>query len=366
MHFKNIPLLGLLKANPELRLDAASEFLAEYKLTENHLAIVKRYIEILKTKTAQKKLIKILDSTIFTADNLKLGLISITLDFHSVANRNSCMVKLLAIALDEAKINKTIQNLRELELDEVLLNWFNNLLDTKFKELNYETITSISSKLKYNVLTTYISKTASVDSYAKLKLERTADINKVHSFFNDWQKHANLKEAIEKVFTLLAYEIKTSNLVSWYGSEQEFGYYSEDMLETIINGFYDTVFSDFLKTKDETIKWKRFANLEGRLKNQILFLYHVASFLSVLSKYSSFKFNTPDEYINAYTNELYKVDLHYRKAILAFDKVRDHLYEFESKAMPIFNDFNQKYDRFLIEINKEWQNVFIGATLCHR
>lgn len=37
--------------------------------------------------------------------------------------------------------------------------------------------------------------------------------------------------------------------------------------------------------------------------------------------------------------------------------VRDHLYEFESKAMPVFNDFNQKYDRFLIEINKEWQNV---------
>jgi uncharacterized protein (TIGR02687 family) len=354
---KKYPLLGLLKANPELRLDATSEFLAEHQLTENHTIIVNRYIELLKNKTVKKKLAKILDPTIFTDDNLKLGLISITLDFHSVANRNSCMVKLLSIALDEFKLNKTIRKLKELELDEVLLNWFNYLLDTNFKELNYETIKSVSSKLKYNVLTTYISKTASADSYAKLKLERNADINKVHSFFNDWQKHANLKEAIERVFTSLAYEIKTSNLVSWYGSEQEFGYYSEDMLETIIIGFYDTVFSDFLKTKDECIKWKRSANLESRLKNQILFLYHVASFLSVLNKYSSFKFNTPDDYINAYTNELYKVDLHYRKAILAFDKVRDHLYEFESKAMPIFNDFNQKYDRFLIEINKEWQNV---------
>lgn len=354
---KKYPLLGLLKANPELRLDATSEFLAEYQLTENHTIIVKRYIDLLKNKTVKKKLAKILDPTIFTDDNLKLGLISITLDFHSVANRNSCMVKLLSIALEEFKLNKTIRKLKELELDEVLLNWFNNLLDTNFKELNYETIKSVSSKLKYNILTTYISKTASADSYAKLKLERNADINKVHSFFNDWQKHANLKEAIERVFTSLAYEIKTSNLVLWYGSEQEFGYYSEDMLETIIIGFYDTVFSDFLKTKDECIKWKRSANLESRLKNQILFLYHVASFLSVLNKYSSFKFNTPDDYINAYTNELYKVDLHYRKAILAFDKVRDHLYEFESKAMPIFNDFNQKYDRFLIEINKEWQNV---------
>lgn len=356
---KKYPLLGLLKANPELRLDATSEFLSEYQLTENHANIVKRYIELLKTKTVQKKLAKILDRGIFSDENLKLGLISITLDFHSVANKNNCMAKFLSIAIDESKLNKTLLNLKELELDEVLLNWFNNLLDTKYKELNYETIKGLSSKLKYNVLTIYTNNTIPADSYAKLKLERNADINKVYSFFNDWQTHPNLKSTIDTVFTTLSYEIKTSNLVSWYGKEQDFGYYSEDMLETIINGFYDTVFIEFSKTKDECIKWKRSTILEDRLKYQITFLYHVASFLVVLDRYKSFKFNTPDEYINIYTTELYKVDLHYRKAIIAFDSVRDHLYEFESKAMPIFNSFNQKYDRFLIEINKEWQNVLI-------
>lgn len=354
---RKYPLLGLLKANPELRLDATSEFLSEYQLAANHTTIVKHYIDVLKTKTAQKKLAKILEPSAFTDDNLKLGLISINLDFHHVASRNTCMAKLLVLGLQESKLDKVIHNLQQLELEEVVLNWMNILLDTNFKALNYETIKSLSSKLKYNVLATYINTTVPADSYAKLKLQRTAAINKVHSFFTDWQSQPHLKDNIDAVFTTLADDIKTSNLVAWYGREQEFGYYSEDMLATILNGFYDTVFTDFHKTKDECIQWKRATSIDDRLKYQITFIYHVASFLMVLDAYKSFKFNTPDEYVNTYTKDLYKVDLHYRKAIITFDKVRDHLYEFETKAMPVFNEFNQKYDRFLIEINKEWQDV---------
>ena len=94
---KKYPLLDLLKANHKLRLDDASEFISEYSLPEYHLPLVKRYIKQLKTKTNQKKLDRISDVSHFNEANLKLGLISITLDFHSLTDKNSCMAKCLTL-----------------------------------------------------------------------------------------------------------------------------------------------------------------------------------------------------------------------------------------------------------------------------
>lgn len=354
---KKYPLLGLLKANTELRLDDASEFLTDYKLNEVHLPLVKQYIKQLKLKSNQKKLAKILDPDHFSTDNLKLGLIAITLNYHTVIDKNSCMSRLLEIATDENKLDKTIKNLKELELDEMVLMWFNNLLDTKQRQLNYEALIEIANKLKYNVLVGFIGKPVSADSYSKLRLERTADINILQSFFHDWQASPNSKEAIHEVFNTLAIAIKTSNLLEWYGIEQEYGYYSEEMLDAIINGLYDTVFTQPIETKDKSIKWKRSEILEERLKLQVVFVYHVTSLLEVLNAFKSFKFNTPDNYINIYKDELYKVDLHYRKASLAFNSVRDKLFEFEDKAKLLFDEIKGKYDRFLIELNTEWQKI---------
>lgn len=354
---KKYPLLGLLKANTELRLDDASEFLSDYRLNEIHLPLVKQYIKQLKLKRTQKQLAKILDPDHFSTDNLKLGLIAITLNYNSVTDKNSCMSRLLEIATDENKLDKTIKNLKELELDEMVLMWFNNLLDTEYRQLNYETLTAIVNKLKYNVLVAFISKPVPSDSYSKLKLDRTADINKLQSFFQDWQASPNSKGVINEVFNTLARDINTSNLLDWYGVEQEYGYYSEEMLDAIVNGLYGTVLTQYEETKNKSIKWKRSDILEDRLKLQFVFIYHVASILEVLNAFKSFKFNTPEDYIDAYKNELYKVDLHYRKATLAFDSVRDKLFEFEDKAIPVFNEINGKYDRFLIELNTEWQKI---------
>ena len=354
---KKYPLLDLLIANHELRLDDASEFISEYGLPEYHLSMVKRYIKQLKTKTNQKKLARILDRSHFNKDNLKLGLISITLDFHSVADRNSCMAKFLALATDEKAFNKAVKSLVELEVDQEVLGWFNFLLDTNYHDLNRESIIELACKLKYNVLTAYIEKPVKADNYNKLKLQRSADINRLQSFFQDWKNHPNLKDKIEPVFNQLAADIKTNNLLVWYGSEHEFGYYSEDMLTSMIRDLYKTALENPVKTKDECIKWLRNSTLSVDQKEQVKFIYHTTGAYSVLEGYKSFKFNKPEDFIKEYTSELHLVDYNYRKAVIAFDKVRDHLYEFEDEALSLFNALNQKYDRFLIEINVEWQQA---------
>ncbi|WP_333620783.1 BREX-1 system phosphatase PglZ type A [Sphingobacterium multivorum] len=354
---KKYPLLDLLMANHELQLDDASEFMSAYHLAEYQLPLVKRYIKQLKTKTNQKKLARILDPAQFNETNLKRGLISISLDFSSVVDKNSCMAKLFTIATDDKAFAKILKVLNDLDLDQEILNWFNFLLATNYQDLTKETITELACKLKYNLLIVYVDKPFKVDSYSKFKLQRSADINRVQSFFQDWENQPTLKEQIALVFETLATDIQTNNIITWYGSEQEFGYYSENMLSSMIGELYKTALENPVKTKDECVKWLRNDQLSTDQYEQIKFIYHTTGMYAVLAGYKTFKFNKPEDFVSEYTAELHLVDYNYRKALTAFDQVRDRLYEFEDLATDLFNQLNQKYDRFLIEVNVEWQQA---------
>lgn len=363
---RKYPLLDLLTANTELSLDKASGFLAEYHLPDYHLPLVKHYLKQLNAKTFQKKLAPILDPSRFDKDNLIRGFISITLDFQTVVDKNSCMAKWLSLASDEKALTRIARTLKELEADADLLNWFYLLTNIKGSELNRDYASEIACKLKYNILTAYIDKPAKSDSYSKLKIERTSDLNRVQVFFQDWNNHPTLKDFVEPVFSQLAEDINSSNILEWYGPLQEYGYYSDDMVRVILSNLYNELETNPVKTKDDCIKWQRSPALSNDFQNQISLIYHIAYVYSILDSYKSFRFNKAEDFIREYTGELYKVDYNFRKGVIAFDKVRDHLYEFEEVASAQFATLNQKYDRFLIELNVEWQKILSEINFNYR
>ncbi|MCU4173935.1 BREX-1 system phosphatase PglZ type A [Carboxylicivirga sp. N1Y90] len=354
---KKYPLLDLLKANAELRLDDASEFLSEYGLQDHHLSLVKRYIKQLKTKTNQKKLAKILDKGNFNASNLKLGLISISLNFSSITDRNSCIAKLLIKGTDATKFNKLLKTIKEQDIEADILEWISNLVNKRYSELNIETVSDVARLIKYNILTVFIDKTIKADSYSKLKMDNAAGLNRMQSFFQDWENNPTLKGHIETVFSDLAADIQYAKIIEWYGTEQEYGYYSEDMLNRLILDLYHNIENHPVRTKDECIKWMRSSTLPDDLVEQVNFIYNASGMYGVLESYKSFKFNAPEDYVNEYSNELYQVDLSYRKAVIAYENASDDLYDFEQVASKVFSTLNEKYDRFLIDLNVEWQKI---------
>lgn len=354
---KKYPLLDLLLANLELKLDEVSEFIAEYKLHGNFTNLVAKYFKLLKTKSNQKKLARILDPENFSDDNLKKGLISITLDFNAVEDKFNCMNKWVSLSMDESKFNKTNATLEELELDSVITMWFNNLLDLKEEGLSIESATNWITKLKYNIIVANITKLKVTDTYTSLKIKRAADSHKLLNFFEEWQKNKTTNKYIDQIFSTLGSKVNTSAILNWYGSATEYGYYSEEMLDAILKMLYNEVSSNSLKTKEECIRWRKEESISAFIKEQINFLYHSSSMYAILESYKSFRFNTAEAYINEYTTDLHKVDYNYRKAVIAFDNFRDHLEEFESTSLPVFEALNNKYDRFLIEFNSEWQKL---------
>ncbi len=354
---KKYPLLDLLIANVELRLDDAYEFMSEYKLGENNLTLIKKYIKQLKTKTNRKKLARILRPGRFNEASLQQGLISIALGFNTVVDKNNCMAKCLILANEGDDFDKLINVLKALELDSELLRWFNELLDTRLLSLGKSAIKEFAEKIKYNIITIYLDKTLPEDNYSKLKLDKVADTNMLQVFFQDWSNSAILKEKIDTVFIELAKEIKTSRIISIYGLQQEYGYYSEQIIEAIVEDLYKEVSVNPLKTKDECIRWMRLSVLSDDYKNQLEFIYRTASLFTVLETYNAFVFKDEVSFINEYTQELYKVDYNFRKAVMAFDKVKDQLFGFDAIGNDVFNKLNHQYDRFLIDLNVEWQKA---------
>lgn len=354
---KKYPLLDLLKANVELRLDDASEFLTEYRLQEHQLPLVKKYIKQLKVKTNQKKLARILDPAHFTEENLKWGLISIALDFNTVTERNICVARWVSLAMDDKEFQRTNTLLASLDVDSELRLWINNFFDTKRMALDKDFAREVAEKIKYNILTVFVDAPVKEDTYIRLKLSRTADLNRLQAFFNDWVAHPTLKRTIEPVFEQLASIVKSATIITWYGSSQQYGYYSQEMITGVISDLYKQTTLNPLKTRDDCQRWLRQVSLSDDHTLQVEFLMHTSQVLLLLGAHPHFTFNKPQDYITKYVSELYGVDLHFRKAVLAYEGVRDRLYEMDQQASSVFNTLNERYDRYLIDLNVGWQKL---------
>lgn len=354
---KKYPLLDLLLANSELKLDDVSEFMTQYNLPQTQSEIVRRYIKQLRLPTNQKKLSRILERGQFDEDSLKRGLISINLGFSTVVSKSLCMAKCFELALDKGEFEKSVEKLKSLDLEEMLLLWFNTLYDTNFTDLTHSHVKEWASKLKYNLLMAPKTTIAKEDSYGRLKMERTIDITRLQNFYEDWRDHKTLKSKIELVFEELGAEIRTENILKWYKEDSKFGYYTPLMLTSIINGLYKDALNNTYNAKQQSANWRSDDALTDVQQLEVLFVYHATSALMILKGYSSFIFNTPEDFIKEYTTDLYKVDANFRKAVIAYEKARGILYHLDDDAVALYEELNKRYDNFLVKLNVEWQKV---------
>lgn len=351
------PLLDVLMANTELRTDDASEFVNKFNLNPKFNSVIAKYIHILKTKTNQKKLSKILHPDEFTKEKLELGIISIILDFYTVTDKNLCISKLLFTATNtEEQLNKILAQLKEYNLDENMINWLNTMLPSKIDALSKETLIEVANIFKYNIIILLL-KPLKADPYINLKINNSTAINRLEVFFDDWQQSPSLNKYIDTVFEELAYKVKEQTIIQIYGIEAEYGYYTPAMYQDLLEALYNLLLSNPIKVKDETTKWIRKINLEQRPTSELWFLYYTASFLEILNCYNSFKFNSANHFIKEYTSELFKIDYNYRKAVIQFTKIRDSSNTLKPDTQSVFNSLNDKYDRYLIELNVEWQSM---------
>jgi hypothetical protein len=115
---------------------------------------------------------------------------------------------------------------------------------------------------------------------------------------------------IAPVFNQLASDIHDTLILEWYGIEQQYGYYSAEMMDVILKNFYEEVAQKPVYIQDEAFRRMRSEELlqQEHLRNSMVFCYHSASMYAVLDNYKSYRFNKAEDYIKINSEELYKVD----------------------------------------------------------
>ncbi len=141
--------------------------------------------------------------------------------------------------------------------------------------------------------------------------------------------------------------MKTENILSWYSEDAEYDFYSEKIKHYIIESLYGQLENDPAKVNESAIKWLRDTELSPEITYQFRLIYHSSAVYHTLNAYNSFRFDSINDYIKGNTNKLYKVDNNYRKALMAFDSVKNSLYQFEALAENQFEKLNIRYDNFL-------------------
>lgn len=350
------PLLGLYYANKELGVDEVAEIMEAYKLKLSQQQLVKDYIHLLKHKTNQQKLAKILDPAVLNESSLKLGLVSIALDFTRVADPEQCLIKLLIYTTQQDKLTRSIERIRNFKAEQVVLAWMGSRLGFNMPELSPENVKRAAQNLKYNLIMRHISDTQERDTYSRLKINRTSALNKIFALYKEWESHRQFSGSIKEVMDETAVEIDESKLIEVYGVDAEYGYYSDKMLRCILKDSISRMKENPQLIRDEVIKWKDSKDIEESINLEFNFVFHASALYSILKQYNTFRFDRAEEFIKVYTDELHRIDFHYRKANSYYTRLQEKSSSSEYLDEH-FDYLSNDYDRYLITLNVEWQKL---------
>ena len=99
--YLDFPLLYLLVANKELRLDDVGEFMEEFQLKPHQRFLIQKYIRELKNDNVQKVAAPVLKSSQFEEKPLQRALISSFLKFSKIESPEILLSKMIILAAEQ-------------------------------------------------------------------------------------------------------------------------------------------------------------------------------------------------------------------------------------------------------------------------
>lgn len=348
-------LLDLLVANKQLYLDPVRSFLEEYGLAETYKPIIQQYYQELRFKNRREFLGSILSNTVFSHSKLKRGLICFHLDLPSIMDPNLCIAKLMILAMNEESFNEHLEKLAILELTDELLLWIDELFMIREQEISSGMIQNLANLFKYNLITRTIDSLSEDDQYSKLRLD-SIQLNRLWGFYLDWANDNTLKPYLNELLSKQANQIDEDKLIEWYGLEASFGYWTPALKNNVLIQCIEEMCFHPVRIKERIKSWYDQIDNETQEHKALLnYIWNASSVYELLRGEPSFRFNFPEEYIQQYTNKLYRIDQYCRKANFHFSETLRFSYPKELDLDNSVHQLNDAYEsKFVSKINYEW------------
>jgi uncharacterized protein (TIGR02687 family) len=354
--YHQFPLLGLLLANKELKLAPVGEFMEKFGLQRHQTALVNKYLKELKNPSAQMVCESIFNTYGFEEPAIQRGLISSFLKFKTIEGWSLIISKLLTllVAKDDSELNKVLAKIAELKMQDIIIQQAYENTSYVMKSLSSEELMQAARCIFYNKITQTITTVSNLDPYTSLKIKDQTQIVRLNQLLNEIEMNTHLSNSFNEVMKLAGNDIKGDKLIDIYGLDANFAEFSPSMIWAVINSLQNQIADapEAVIKKLDNISIQQ--TLDEGMQNFLKYLSHMAKLHQMVNGISSYILNKPEDYLNAYSEELYFIDSLYRKAIKAYKLIDDS--ELPS-TIPLDNlhlALNNRYEEHTDKLNREW------------
>lgn len=354
--YHNFPLMGLLLANKELRLDDVGEFMERYGLQRDQKNLVSKYIAELKYLSVQKVCEPILTSARIDESALQQGLVSAFLKFKHIEAWPIIMAKLMILASkeDPSELNRVLRKITSLNITEDVLQHSLKKVGLKLQSLDSNSLIQAAQSVLYNLITQDIPKKAK-DPYATLKIEEgSGSITQLHQFMFEVERHPTLADDFQALLTQMNVYIKGETLVEVYGIDAAFSNYSPAMVWAILAQIQQHIQDSPKNIIAITERINVQQDVAEHIVHTLKFVRYAARMYQTLYTIDTYILNTPEQYVQNYTQDWYRIDKLYRQALSTFRSIDST--EIPSKiALDQMRDqLNDAYEQHSEAMNREW------------
>ena len=354
--YHNFPLMGLLLANKELQLDNVGGFMEDYGLQRHQKALVSKYMKELKYTGVQDVCKPILNAASFTEPALQKGLVSSFLKFKSIESWPILVAKLVTLSdpKEAATLQKVSKKISDLNFEEEVVRHIQEVTGHSIQKINQESLLQVARSILYNKLTQTIATAEASDPYKLFKINDTTQLTRLNQMLQGVDRISALKSSLDLLMQQVSKDVKGAKLIDIYGDNANFAEYNTDMIWAVLTKRQVHIGSspkEIIK-KLETLSLQQ--DLEAAVKACLRYVIHVAKMHQLVGDVSSYILDRPEEYVQLYTNTLYKIDGSYRRAIASYKNLDIPEIPKAFGLEQIHTALNGAYDKHTDMLNREW------------
>lgn len=354
--YHNFPLMGLLLANKELQLDNVGGFMEDYGLQHHQKALVSKYMKELKYAGVQDVCKPMLNAASFTEPALQKGLVSSFLKFKTIESWPILVAKLVTLSdpKEAATLQKVSKKINDLNFEEEVVRHIQEVTGHSIQKINQESLLQVARSVLYNKLTQTIATAEASDPYKLFKINDTTQLTRLNQMLQRVDRISALKSSFDQLTLQVSKDIQGTKLIDVYGDDANFAEYNTDMIWAVLTKIQAHIGSspkEIIK-KLETLSLQQ--DLEAAVKACLRYVIQVAKMHQLVGDVSSYILDRPEEYVQLYTNTLYKIDGSYRRAIASYKNLDIPEIPKAFGLEQIHTALNATYDKHSDMLNREW------------
>lgn len=354
LHF---PLMDVLRANMEYKEDDYASFMQQYGLPDKFASFVKKHVAELTSSKVMNIIGDYYRADTFSQDLVFRGLITGYLGEKKLLDWPAIIVKMIILGSESEqkkrmeffnRLEKNVDVKRELDkkLTSIFGFSYNSNTETKVEK--------IAESLKYNCITQLLD-AAKADNYKQYKASSAIVINQMNKVYELGTQNRQYSSKFGEAMQELASGIKEENIIEWYGIDAQYFYMTEALGWPILKEIAEKqLSSDPDSVIELTRKLYVKMPMDSTIRVAIRFLEQVALYYQTTKNVDTLKLDTPDQYVNRYTTELYRFDLFYRHALENYHKVIKDTTPIDEILGKAKQQLDMDYAKTINLLNLEW------------